>query len=242
MPDHLRLFGLVHLIILAAVPLLAATLAAVQRRLGPGARGIRYGLATLLFLCFVLYYGYFALQGEQMFPNHMPLELCDASLWLVIVALLTLKPAVFDLAYYYALAGASMSLLTPILTETSPLFVSMQYFCDHGLIVVSVLYLVWSGQARPRMGSVGRAMLALNIYAVFVGTFDALCGTNYMYLRAKPQTDSLLTIFGPWPWYIVVSELVGLFLFMLLYLPFRGQPTPFTEPSPLPAQSTAQTD
>jgi len=49
-------------------------------------------------------------------------------------------------------------------------------------------------------------MLALNIYAAFVGAFDALYKTNYMYLRAKPQTDSLLTIFGPWPWYILVSE------------------------------------
>ena len=232
MPDHLRLFGLVHLIILADVPLIAAVLAAVQRRLAPGARGIRYGLATLLFLCFVLYYGYFALQGQRMFPNHVPLELCDASLWLVIVALLTLKPVVFDLAYYYALAGASMSLLTPVLTESFPLFLSIQYFCDHGLIVVSVLYLVWTRQARPRTGSVGRAMLALNIYAVFVGAFDAFYKTNYMYLRAKPQTDSLLTIFGPWPWYILVSEPAGLALFLLLYLPFRQRPIPATAQKP----------
>jgi len=150
----------------------------------------------------------------------------------VIVALLTLKPVVFDLAYYYALAGASMSLLTPVLTESFPLFLSIQYFCDHGLIVVSVLYLVWTRQARPRTGSVGRAMLALNIYAVFVGAFDAFYKTNYMYLRAKPQTDSLLTIFGPWPWYILVSEPAGLALFLLLYLPFRQRPIPATAQKP----------
>jgi hypothetical integral membrane protein (TIGR02206 family) len=159
-------------------------------------------------------------QGERMFPDHMPLELCDASLWLVIVALLTLKPAVFDVAYYWALAGATMALLTPNVKEPS-LFMAVQFFADHGLIVVATLYLVWTGQSRPRPGSVGKAMLALNILAVPVGMFDYLYNTDYMFLRAKPSTVSLLDVLGPWPWYIVVCEGVGAGLFLLLYLPFR---------------------
>ncbi len=221
MPGNLHLFGLVHLLILAAVPLLAAILAAVQRRLSPGSRGTRFALAFLLFLCTALYYGSFLVRGEPLFPNHVPLELCDASLWLVIVALLTLKPAVFDLAYYWGLAGASMSVLTPNLPESSPVYLSVQFFADHGLIVAAVLYLVWSGQARPRPGSVLRAMLAVNVFAAFVGTFDFFFKTDYMFLGAKPQTVSLLTFLGPWPWYILASEGVALALFLLLYLPFR---------------------
>ncbi len=220
MPANLHLFGIVHLAILAAVPLLAVLLAAVQRRLPPGSIAVRVALSLLLLLCTILYYGSFAVHGEQMFPNHLPLELCDISLWLVILALLTLKPAIFDLAYYFALAGASMSLLTPDLMEPS-LFLSVQFFADHGLIVVSVLYLVWSGQARPRPGSVGRAMLVVNILAVFIGAFDSIFKTDYMFLRAKPVTVSLLSFLGPWPWYIVASEGVAFILFLLLYLPFR---------------------
>jgi hypothetical integral membrane protein (TIGR02206 family) len=156
-----------------------------------------------------------------MFPNHMPLELCDAALWLVVAALLTLSPLAFDLAYYFALAGASMSLLTPNLTAASTLFLSVQFFADHGLLVVAVLYLVWSRQARPRPGSVGRAMLALNLLAALVGAFDFAFGTDYMFLRAKPVTVSALDLLGPWPWYILASEGVALALFLLLYLPFR---------------------
>ncbi len=221
MPAHLHLFGLVHLVILAAVLLLAAILAAVQRNLPPGSRGLRLGLAVFLFLSTALYYGDLFMHGQQMFPDHLPLELCDASLWLVILALLTLNPAIFDLAYYGALAGASMSLLTPNLPESSPVFLSVQYFADHGLMVTATLYLVWSRQARPRPGSVGRAMLALNIYAAIVGIFDLIFKTDYMFLRAKPQTVSALTFLGPWPWYIVAAEGVALGLFLLLYLPFR---------------------
>ena len=36
------------------------------------------------------------MHGQRMFPDHLPLELCDLSMWLVLIALLTLKPAVFD--------------------------------------------------------------------------------------------------------------------------------------------------
>lgn len=220
MPTNLHLLGLAHLVILGAVPLFAAVLAAVQRKLLPGHRGLRFGLVILLFLSTALYYGNFALHGEAMFPNHVPLELCDASLWLVIIALLTLKPAIFDLAYYGALAGASMALLTPNLSDPS-LFLSVQFFADHGLIVAAVLYLVWSRQARPRPGSVGRAMLGLNIFAAIAGTFDFFFKTDYMFLRAKPRTVSLLTFLGPWPWYILACECVAFGLFLLLYLPFR---------------------
>jgi hypothetical integral membrane protein (TIGR02206 family) len=221
MPANLHLFGIVHLAILAAVPLLAVLLVAVQRKLPPGSRAVRVALSLLLLLCTILYYGSFAAHGEQMFPNHLPLELCDISLWLVIPALLTLKPAIFDLAYYFALAGASMSLLTPNLTEPS-LFLSVQFFADHGLLVTAMLYLVWSRQARPRAGSAGRAMLAFNILIAVIGAFDYIFKTNYMFLRAKPETVSLLTFLGPWPWYIVAGDGVAFSLFLILYLPFRA--------------------
>ncbi len=230
MPSHLQLFGFVHLLILASVPLLAALLAAFQMRIPSSSRLLRLALAFLLFLSTTSYYAYFALQGSRMFPDHLPLELCDASLWLVIAALLTLKPAIFDLAYYYALAGASMSLLTPDLPPSSPTFLSVQYFADHGLIIATVLYLVWSGQARPRPGSILRALLVLNVYAAFVLIFDLIFKTDYMFLRAKPLTVSLLTYLGPWPWYILAAEPVALILFFLLYLPFRQ---PVAAPVPL---------
>jgi len=214
----------VHLAILAAVPLLAAILAAAQRKIAPGSRWIRFGLAAALFVEGAAYYLSFVLHGERLFPYHLPLELCDASLWLIIIALCTLNRAIFDLAYYTAVAGASMSLLTPNLGEPLLSFITVQYFVNHGLIVAAALYLVWSRQARPRPGSVGRAMLWVNIYAAFVGIFDFIFKTDYMFLGAKPQALTLLTFLGPWPWYILTSEPVAFVLFLLLYLPFR--PTP----------------
>ena len=210
-----------HLAILCSVVLLAGVIAVVQRRLMPGTRWLRLGLGSLLMLDSLVYYGHLAYRGQLTFPDHLPLELCDASLFLTIFALFTLNRAVYDLAYYWALAGATMALLTPNLWEPFPSFGTIQFFVDHGLIVASILFLAWSGLMRPRAWSVVRAMLVLNILAVFIGAFDYFYKTDYMYLRAKPQNASLLDLLGPWPWYIVATEFVALLLFVLLYLPFR---------------------
>lgn len=221
MTSNFRLFGPVHLLILGAVVLLAAGLAVIQRKLLPGTKVLRLGLAITLLADSVVFYGYQITHGQLTFPDHLPLELCDASLCLVVIALFTLNRAVYDLAYYGALAGATMALLTPNLWEPFPSFGTVQFFVAHGLIVAGALYLVWSKLVRPRPGSVLRALLGINVFAAFVGAFDVIFKTDYMYLRAKPQNASLLDYLGPWPWYLVAAELVALIVFGLLYVPFR---------------------
>jgi hypothetical integral membrane protein (TIGR02206 family) len=221
MPITFHLFGLAHWAVLAAIPLLAGLLALLQRKLVRGTRLIRWLLAGLLVFSAASYYGHFAWEGEALFPGHVPLELCDLSLILTIVVLLRFRPALFDVVYYWALAGATMALLTPNIGEQTTLFLAVVFFADHGLTVTAVLYLVWSRQARPRAGSVWRALLAVNVAAVVVGAFDFAYKTDYMFLRQKPATASLLDMFGPWPWYIAACEGAGLMLFALLYWPFR---------------------
>ncbi len=219
---NFNLLGPAHLLILAAIPLLAAVLAAIQRRLSPGSSGLRIGLGAVFLVGLLLWYGYLAVIGQLSFPGTLPLDLCDVTLFLVTIVLFSRNAAIFDLAYYWALAGSSMALLTPDLREAFPSLSTVQFFVAHGLAVTAVLYLVWSKQARPRPGSVARAMLALNLFAAFDFTFDSIFKTNYMYLRAKPVRLSLLNVLGPWPWYILTSEGVALALFLLLYLPFRA--------------------
>jgi hypothetical integral membrane protein (TIGR02206 family) len=213
-------FGPAHLAALGAVPIFAAVLAWLQRRIPGCGRAIRLSVVALLFVNFIAYYASFALAGDPLFPAHLPLELCDVSVLMMIAALLTLKPAIFDITYYWALAGAGNALFTPNFTQASR-FIWVQYFVSHGLIVVATLYMVWSRQARPRPGSAARAMLATNLYAVIPGLWDFVYQTNYMYLRHKPPAPTLLDLLGPWPWYIIVCEVLAFVLFYLLYLPFR---------------------
>jgi hypothetical integral membrane protein (TIGR02206 family) len=212
-----------HLALLAAVLLLAAALAALDRRYFARSRALRLGIGALLAADTIACYGYQLRLGQLSFPGHLPLELCQATLVLTLLALFTGSAFLFDLAYYPALAGSSMALLTPDLWEPFPSLATVQFFVDHGLVVASVLYLVWSGRAWPRPGSALRSLAAVNLWAMLVGVFNWRFHTNYMYLCAKPGNASLLSLFGPWPWYLACGELAALALFLLLALPF-GRP------------------
>jgi hypothetical integral membrane protein (TIGR02206 family) len=210
--------------ILCAVPALASALSFAHRRFPAAGNSIRLGFATILLADNAVYYGWQITRHNLTFPDHMPLELCDASMALTVLSMFFLRPLLFDLAYYWAIAGASMALLTPNLLEPFPSFGTVQFFVSHGLTVAGVLYMVWSGQTSPRPWSVARAMIGINVFAALVGPFDYLYKTNYFFLRSKPANPSLLDFLGPWPIYLVGTEGVALVLFLLLYLPVRHSP------------------
>jgi hypothetical integral membrane protein (TIGR02206 family) len=213
--------GLAHLAIIAAIPLVAAALAAVVRRRPAAARGVRFALAAVLAVNELAWYGHALAQGWVDPPNGLPLDLCDVVVWLTVYVLVSPRPWALDLAYYLGLAGTAMAVLTPDVGAPLASYPGAKFFLGHGGVVAAVLFLVWTGALRPRPGSWWRAFLTVNAYAAFVAAVNAAYGTNYMYLREKPESGTLLDLFGPWPWYVLAAEGVALALLALLYLPFR---------------------
>jgi hypothetical integral membrane protein (TIGR02206 family) len=216
MQEEFHLFSPLHLAILLAIPLLAAALAWMTRQFPRSALAVRIALASLLIADGLGWYSYrYYVQGVRV-PEIVPLELCDASFWLTAAALLTLEEHTFYLAYYWGIAGSGMAVLTPYLRVPLHTYQSFQYFTGHGLLIVGVLYLIWSRQARLGARSWWFAWWALNVYGVTVGVVDFLCGTNFMYLRQKPASSSMFDVLGSWPWYIVGADVVALSLFWLM--------------------------
>lgn len=219
---HLNLFGPAHLLIVISVPLLAWGLGRWSRRSQRAARSIRYTLAALLALTDLVWYAYvLRSEGLRIFPDNLPLELCDVTQWVTIYAACTLNPLAFEIAYYAGIAGSGMAVLTPDLWLPLASYGSISFFLSHGITVITVLVLLWGGLSRPRPGSWWKMLIILNVYAAVVGAFDAIFKTNYMYLRVKPAEVSLLSYLGPWPFYLIGGEVAALILLWLLWLPFR---------------------
>jgi hypothetical integral membrane protein (TIGR02206 family) len=219
--SHFQLFGPVHLLILGAVPVIALLLAQASKRSRASSNAIRYALATFLAVNEFVWDAYNLHFGGFRFPGGLPLQLCDATLWVTVLALFTLNPLAFEIAYFGGLGGAGMALLTPDLWAPLASYPSIYFFVAHGLVVACPLMLLWSRQARPRPGAPWRMFAALNVYAVAVGIFNAIFKTNYMYLCNKPASASILDLFGPWPLYLLPGEAVALVIFWLLWLPVR---------------------
>jgi len=217
---RLRLFGPIHLTLLLATVLAAIVLVRVCRSRPAARRPIRLVLGIGIMLNEFVWW-IFRYSHEGIHVANLPLQLCDVTLWMSVLACLTLAPVIVGFAYFAGLAGAGMALLTPDLWSPWPTYPAIYFFVAHGAIVIAVAVLVFGGIVPLRPGAVWRAFGMLVGYACALGAFDALTGANYMYLCRKPHNASLLDVLGPWPVYLAVAAAVTLALFWGLWLLIR---------------------
>jgi hypothetical integral membrane protein (TIGR02206 family) len=158
---------------------------------------------------------------EGIHLTNLPLQLCDLTVWMTVLACLTVMPAVVEFAYFAGMTGSGMAILTPDLWTPWPSYPALYFFVAHGGVLVACAVLTFGRISALRRGAVWRVFGILAAYATVIGAFDAVFGANYMYLCRKPANPSLLDWLGPWPLYLVGGALVGLGLFWMLWLPFR---------------------
>jgi hypothetical integral membrane protein (TIGR02206 family) len=151
----------------------------------------------------------------------LPFQLCDAAIFVSALALLLRQQLLVEVTYFWGLAGTMQAIITPDLPQHFPTFLFIQYYVAHGGVVAAALVLVVGLGQWPRPRAIFWVAALTVAYAVFVGALDAATGANYMYLRAKPASATVLDVMGPWPWYIGWAALVGLSLFAILDAPFR---------------------
>jgi len=133
----------------------------------------------------------------------------------------TRRQRVVEVAYFWGLAGTIQALLTPDLPQHFPSYPYFQYYIAHGGVVAAALVLVVGLRRHPRRWAVAWVAGLTVAYAALVGFVDAVTGADYMYLRSKPPSATLLDVLGPWPWYILSAAAIAVCLFAILDAPFR---------------------
>ena len=151
----------------------------------------------------------------------LPLQLCDVAIFIAAAALFTRRQLVVEVTYFWGLAGTIQALLTPDLPQHFPSYPYFQYYIAHGGVVAAALVLVVGLRQHPRRWAVARVAGLTVAYAALVGFVDAVIGADYMYLRSKPPSATLLDVLGPWPWYILSAAAIAACLFAILDAPFR---------------------
>mgnify|MGYP001154523794 FL=1 len=135
--------------------------------------------------------------------------------------LITRKESVYPYTYFMGIAGALQALLTPDAGIYGfPHFRAFQTMISHGLIITTPIYMTLVEGFRPTWRSAKQVVVGCNVYMVVIFFFNLLIGSNYLFIARKPETASLLDVLPPWPWYILIIELIAVACILLLYLPF----------------------
>ena len=182
----------------------------------------RYSVATIIIIMELLFQYWHLHIGNYSWGRDLPFDLCTISQVLIVVLLL--KPSRYwsEILFFWAFTGALQALLTPGFEYEFgfPHFRFWNYFVCHALIIWAACYFAFVQGFRPYAISLLRSFFWLNVLAFIVGFINIATHGNYMYLCYKPATGSLLDFFGPWPWYIIGTELMGLLMFVGVYAPF----------------------
>jgi len=213
----LRQFSDQHLAALTAMVVGIVAAIWVGRRGGTRANtAVAYALAALILLGWIGEYIDDAVLGQWSTTYTLPLQLTDAVSAVAVLALLTRRQFLVELTYFWAFTASLQATLTPDLGHGFPNALYFTYFLYHVGAIVAAAFLVFGCRQYPRPTAVWRVFAATLAWAAIAGAADLITGGNYMYLRAKPVHNSLLSVLGPWPWYIVGGIGVGLAMLLLV--------------------------
>ena len=160
------------------------------------------------------------LPGEFDLGTSVPLQICDLSWLVAMLALWTRSRRTSALLYYWGLTLTVQAVVTPTLGKDFPDPEYVMFWGMHLLTIWAALFMVFGLDVRPDWAGYRFTVLCTMVWLAVVMTFNAVAGTNYGYLARKPDVSSLLDLFGPWPLYVLVEAAVLLAGWALITWPW----------------------
>ena len=225
-PDRFLLFAPSHIITMIVI---GAVWIAVPLALRKGIseatdRKIRYSMALVLVGQYLGWMLWEALTGRFGMQLSLPLNLCDFTNFLLAIMLVNKSPRLFEILYFWALAGTIQSYITPNITYPFPHFEFFVFYLQHGGEILAILYFVFVLKYRPRPLSIAKAYGWLLVFVVAIYVFNLLTESNYMFLMADTPNPSTITkmiaLFGAPPRHMIGLAIVALVSIIVLYVPW----------------------
>jgi hypothetical integral membrane protein (TIGR02206 family) len=214
----MRLFSPEHIAAIAVTGVAAPALALLARRLASRhATALARVLALLMLAAFVGEQVTYVARGEWRAQVNLPLQLSDAVTIVAIAALWRPRPGLLtELVWFWGLTATLQAVLTPDIADTFPDVLYFTYFVTHGGAIVAACLLVLGLRHVPRRRAALRVYGLTAAFAVLAAAGNLATGGNYMFLRHKPASGSVLDPLGPWPWYVLGAALLGLAMLLVL--------------------------
>ena len=182
---------------------------------------LRVGLASFMILVEISWHVWALAVGVWHVNHALPLHLCSVGAILSIYMLLRRRYSIFEVLYFWGIAGAVQAILTPDLRGYNfPHFHYFWYFTSHGMVVLAVFWMLIIEQVRPTWNSLRKTVLVTILYALVVYPINLVTGGNYMLLMQAPVVPTLADFLDVWPGYLFWLPVVALVVETICYLPF----------------------
>ncbi|HMB00917.1 MAG TPA: TIGR02206 family membrane protein [Spirochaetota bacterium] len=220
------LFTTAHLVTITLIFLLWITIPLLLKKYGTSKsdRIFRCSLAILLLVQYLSWMMWEVLTGHFTVGHSLPLNLCDLSVFLCAFMLFRKSYAMFEILYFWALAGTVQSFITPNIYFGWPHLEFIVFYIQHGGEILTILYLVIVSGFYPRPVSILKSLAVFFPYVIVVYIFNLFTDSNYMFLMADTPHPSTVTrminIFGNPPRHLAGLGLVAILSHLLLYIPF----------------------
>jgi len=216
-----QMFSFEHFAVLSFFALLGVSLIRIARRQSPEfqdqlGRGIAYVITGSIIIWTLIRLWI----KEFEIIDDLPLQLCNFIALIIPIFAIKKSYWMYEILLFWIIAGTAQALITPDLFTAFPHYHFFKFWIVHAGLVLFMLYATFVYGMRPTLHSVFKSYLALQVYVVFTYLINLVLGSNYFYLNQKPPSASLLDLFGDWPMYIIVVEILLIPLFLLIYLPF----------------------
>jgi len=191
-----------------------AILLCTRKRSGTGI--LRRMLALALAASMLLQLFLLGLDGLLMLETALPLHLCGLFGVLSIPLLWRAPSLVWEASAFLAAPAAFCTLFFPAVMACShPVLMQFAFSQLHVLVALVPLFLWRTGKPLPEDPK--RTFLAGNGYLLFVGVFNRIFQTNYLFLRAAPAGTPLAALFRRGgAFYICSLELICMLAFTWL--------------------------
>jgi hypothetical integral membrane protein (TIGR02206 family) len=225
-PDHFSLFGASHIATMIIIAVFWIFVPVYFRKgiSDETDKRLRYAMAAVLVGQYLGWMLWEAVTGRFTLALSLPLNLCDMTNFLLAVLLVRPGRRLFEVLYFWALAGTIQSYITPNITFNFPHFEFLVFYLQHGGEILVILYFVFVLKYRPHPMSIVKTYAWLMGLIAFVYIFNLITDSNYMFLMADTPHPSTVTkmigLFGEPPRHMIGLALVALVSILILYVPW----------------------
>jgi hypothetical integral membrane protein (TIGR02206 family) len=219
--NRVRILSWEHLIPIVLAVISAVTLIRFSRTISSeGQRRAIHYFAVFISVSVIAFHINSIVTTDYNITTDLPLYLC--SLLGIIIPIFTYyrKYWMFEILVFWIIAGTLQGVLTPDIAEGFPSLDYFRYWIVHLGLLIVIVYNIVVFKLKPKFKSVFKSFFALQIYVVVMIVINYVLNANYFYLNRKPDSASVLDYWGEWPYYIIVTQLIIIPLFLIIYLPF----------------------